>query len=147
MSVVIRKATNKDDAIWIVKCVNKYVELSVPLQIKGVTESSDQYFIAEIDGTKVGSVAIRISRGEIRNLVVIPEYRRRGIATKLLQFAIEQLKNYDLPEIWAQVRKNNISSLQCFKKNGFKRVTKWSSPYDPTIKLFKLVFNRSRKLR
>lgn len=53
--------------------------------------------------------------GFISSLEVKPEYRRLGIATKMLKDAINKYHRYDLT-----VRKNNTIAINMYKNFGFK---------------------------
>jgi ribosomal protein S18 acetylase RimI-like enzyme len=86
-------------------------------------------FVAEVDGKKVGFVAAdgnwfskREGKvvGAIHELVVLPEYRNRGIGKKLLEKALEYFKERGLPlaELW--VGDENIRAIEFYKKHGFE---------------------------
>ena len=54
-------------------------------------------WVAEVDGTAVGFVALELhhperNMGEISMLAVDPDYQGRGIGTALTEFALERLK-------------------------------------------------------
>jgi N-acetylglutamate synthase-like GNAT family acetyltransferase len=56
-----------------------------------------QVWVAEVDGTAVGFVAVEIydpecSMGEISMLAVDPDYQGGGIGTTLTKFALDRLK-------------------------------------------------------
>lgn len=57
-------------------------------------------------------------RIEIEYIIVKEEYRRLGIATKLLNYIEEKYKNID--NITLEVRESNIEAINFYKKNGFK---------------------------
>jgi ribosomal protein S18 acetylase RimI-like enzyme len=63
----------------------------------------------------IGTIAIRMSDGEISSLVVDRRFRGLGIARKLL---INVLNLRDKP-FYAYVKKDNQASLNLFKSLGF----------------------------
>ena len=53
---------------------------------------------------------------DIVNIVVDNNYRRRGIATKLIEYIISNNKNKDY---FLEVRESNIEAINLYKKNKF----------------------------
>ncbi len=72
------------------------------------------YFIATLDGRKVGFIGE--VKGDVR-LAVLPKYRSRGIATRMLGFLEKACGKKTLT---AQVKKENIASIKTFLKLGWK---------------------------
>ena len=56
-------------------------------------------------------------RAEIDYIIVDENYRRKGIATKLLNY-LET--NNNLYNITLEVRESNIDAIKFYEKNGFK---------------------------
>jgi mycothiol synthase len=85
-------------------------------------------FIAEWDGEIAGTVTAQVDKfreekkGFIQNLGILPKHRNRGIATKLLEMALQSLKNrgMELADTWAQTDREGCMHL--FEKFGFKPV-------------------------
>ena len=71
-------------------------------------------FVAECSGEVVGFLASRAIGGEaeILNLVIHPEMRRLGVATKLLQAVQSE-------EIFLEVRESNEPARLLYRKLGF----------------------------
>jgi len=61
-----------------------------------------------------------VGKGHIISLAVDPEYRGRGIGTKLMTRAIEILKAKRCTYIYLEVRKSNYVAINLYKKLGFK---------------------------
>ncbi|WP_436513277.1 ribosomal protein S18-alanine N-acetyltransferase [Clostridium thermobutyricum] len=80
-----------------------------------------KYFIQEIDGKVVGFAGVWVvyDEGQITNIAVHPDYRRRGIATKLLEDMIEHLKTLDCSIITLEVRKSNTKAYDLYSSLGF----------------------------
>jgi ribosomal protein S18 acetylase RimI-like enzyme len=59
-------------------------------------------------------------KAEVSRLVVHPNYRRQGVASKLLEAAENALKKQGVEIKYAIVFKNNEESLGFFKKRGYR---------------------------
>lgn len=81
----------------------------------------------------VGYVCIRVifDTAHILNLAVLPELRRRGIGSKLLQNALEELKRLrvDIGMVMLEVRESNIPAIKLYEKFGFNIIGKRASYY------------------
>jgi ribosomal protein S18 acetylase RimI-like enzyme len=67
----------------------------------------------------------------IANVVVHPDFRRRGIARALTSRAIEHAKAAAAPSAWLHVRPENDAAIDLYKSLGFiekARRTSWHSP-------------------
>jgi len=76
-------------------------------------------------GRVVGNVTISRSRdhpGEwiISNVAVYPEFRRRGIARRLMEAAIEHILDQDSEWITLQVRSDNTAAKALYESMGFQ---------------------------
>lgn len=58
-------------------------------------------------------------RYEINNIFVLNEYRKKGIASKLIENVIEIGKKENKINITLEVRKNNIEAINLYKKYNF----------------------------
>jgi len=94
---------------------------------KSPSFSLEGMFIAEWNGETAGMVSAHIDRfreekkGFVQNLGVLPKFRRKGIATKLLETALESLRKrrMEVAETWAQTDRQGCMHL--FEKFGFKQ--------------------------
>ena len=66
------------------------------------------------------------NRAEIDYIIVDNNYRKIGIATKLLKY-LEDI--YKLDNITLEVRESNKSAINFYLKNGFKEVTRRKNYY------------------
>jgi ribosomal protein S18 acetylase RimI-like enzyme len=55
-------------------------------------------------------------------IAVHPQFRRRGIATALVNTGVENLKKTGAKAVFASVRRRNIASLTVFGKQGFRKM-------------------------
>lgn len=59
-------------------------------------------------------------QGKIWFLVVQEEYRKQGISTKLLQYALKDLKSRGASTIWLLTRTDNVRAQSIYKRAGFQ---------------------------
>ena len=92
---------------------------------------SDQYpmrssgFVWEEDGQLIGNLSlIPLQKGGrqvhlIANVAVDPAHRRRGIARKLTQKALNHLQRQQESQVWLQVRDDNPAAIGLYRSMGF----------------------------
>lgn len=94
------------------------------------------FLVAEVDSKIAGYIMCRVERilsklerfrikkaGHIISIAVLPEYRRRGIASTLIKKAMETLKKeYGCDEIFLEVRVTNNQAISLYKKLGFNEI-------------------------
>ena len=78
----------------------------------------------------VGFIAADLRRSQatawIATFAVLPEYRRSGIGTRLLEICESQI---DLPLIRLCVRENNLPAIHLYLKHGYHQVDTWKKYY------------------
>lgn len=82
------------------------------------------YFVARLDNTIVGYVGFWhiLDEAHITNIAVHPEYRRRGIASRLLEHLIKFCFDQGIEYLTLEVRKNNFPAQKLYKKYGFVEI-------------------------
>ena len=77
--------------------------------------------VAVLDDTIAGYICIDyvVDEGHILNLSVHPDYRKRNIATALVEDAIEELKTKACRFIYLEVRASNYTARKLYKSFGF----------------------------
>lgn len=77
-----------------------------------------------------------VGEGDITNVAVLPEYRRRGLAGELIA-EFEKLLPADAEAIFLEVRESNAPAIALYEKCGFKRISVrknfYSSPRENAI--------------
>lgn len=68
-------------------------------------------------------------RIELDYIIVNDNYRRRGIASKLMDFLIEYSNNNNIINITLEVNENNISAINLYKKYKFDLVSRREKYY------------------
>jgi len=95
-------------------------------------DDKNQILIAEIDGEIVGYILFynpikerfgfktKHCFGGIIELYVKPEFRRRGVATQLIQRCVDYLKSRGAVDVRVDVLMRNKKAMNLYRKHGFK---------------------------
>ena len=124
----IRKAEPADAG-----SISKIEELSIKRPWSIVLIENDleknpnaSYWVAEEGGAVQGFIGVHNIVGEINitNVAVHPDYRRRGIADKLMQAMKAEFDNRkeageDIVGITLEVRQSNTPAIKLYEKYGF----------------------------
>lgn len=86
-----------------------------------IEKEDTAYFVAEEDGQLLGGCGLLLIAGEgnITNVVVTPEARRRGVATGLLRYLMEKGDRAGLTAYTFEVRVSNAAAIGLYEKLGF----------------------------
>jgi ribosomal-protein-alanine N-acetyltransferase len=78
--------------------------------------------VAEVDGSVAGYLIARVvaGEGEVLNLAVAPERRRRGFAGALLGAALERMRSRGAVEAFLEVRASNAAAIELYRGAGFE---------------------------
>ncbi len=99
---------------------------STPWSENAIRESMNAgtfFYIARINNTACGYMGLSKIAGEgyVTNVAVIPEFRRKGIGKKILEFAICDSK-HELEFISLEVRVSNQGAISLYKNFNFENV-------------------------
>jgi ribosomal-protein-alanine N-acetyltransferase len=103
-------------------------------QISFTSPWTEQDFLSEIyrknvlskvavsDGNIIGYICVNyhLHKSNILNLAVHPDFRRRGVATILLDEALKELKKRGCAFIYLKVRDSNTIARRFYEFSGFK---------------------------
>ncbi len=80
---------------------------------------------------------------DIVNIVVDNDYRKQGIATKLIDYVISLFN--DIESIMLEVNENNIAAISLYEKNKFEIINKRNNYYgsDAALIMKRVVENES----
>ena len=89
------------------------------------------YIVAEFAEKIIACLGMQIYEDEayITTVGVAAEFRRRGIAQKMLAASINNAKNYGALYMSLEVRVNNFPSINLYKKFGFKIIEREKNYY------------------
>lgn len=102
------------------QCFGKDAWSIANLRGEFATEFS-HFFGEQVDGVTVGYVCVRImyEEAQICNIAVLPEYRRQGIATRLLQTVAEFAKIQGSERCELEVNTANTPAIEMYTKCGY----------------------------
>lgn len=85
-----------------------------------INNPTSHFIVACEDGKAVGYMGLQIFSGEgyVTNIAVLPEYRQRGIAQKLIEKCMENTMDF----ISLEVRESNIPAINLYTKTGFENM-------------------------
>ena len=98
---------------------------NVPWSEKSFCEEAENplatYFVAKEDEKIVGYGGIwNVSgEGQITNIAVHPDMRKKGIASEILKQLISSSKTFE--KIFLEVRESNTAAICLYEKYGFKK--------------------------
>jgi [ribosomal protein S18]-alanine N-acetyltransferase len=129
--VLIRKAQLEDAADIRQLALNSKIDAWTFDQYRDETYRSDAVFLVAhsglvIDGFISGRIVPGVSEGsdgEIYNIAVSPEFRRKRIGHELLENAIKAFALGHCNTVWLEVRESNHQAIQFYENSGFRTVT------------------------
>ena len=88
-------------------------------------------FVCECDGriAAYGGMLIAVDEGQITNVAVHPDYRRRGMAGAILNSLMRYAKSCHADSVTLEVRASNSAAIALYKKAGFVEVGRRRSFY------------------
>lgn len=146
MDIQIRGLTFKDlDAVTRIeqKCFS--TPWSREAFINELANNLAYYQCAVVDGDVVGYMGIWkiCDEGHITNVAVLPEYRKKGIATALISKMIEVCKCSEMSSMTLEVRESNNDAIRVYEKFGFesmgKRPNYYYKPKEDAIIMWKKI--------
>lgn len=86
-----------------------------------IEKEDTAYYVAEEDGRLLGGCGLLMIAGEgnITNVVVAPDVRRRGVATGLLTYLLMEGDRAGLTAYTLEVRVSNAAAIGLYEKLGF----------------------------
>lgn len=80
--------------------------------------------VAEVEGEIAGYGLARAvaGSGEILNIAVAPERRRRGLARAMLVSLLQALSQREVTEVFLEVRASNVAALDLYREHRFEPV-------------------------
>lgn len=103
------------------------------------------YECAEENGKIVGYMGMWriLDECHITNVAVLPEYRKRGIATLLIDKMIKVCKCSEITKMTLEVRESNFNAINLYRKFGFcpmgKRPKYYQKPIEDAIIMWKKI--------
>ena len=91
-----------------------------------------RFYVAFYNGKIAGYIGAHNVLGEvyITNVAVFPEFRRKGIAGRLISALEKKMAEENALYITLEVRKTNLSAIALYEKMGFKEVGRRKNFYE-----------------
>lgn len=124
MNLMIRKMT-LDDIPAVVQLDRISFSLPWPersFRFELTDNPASRCWVAEIDGKLVGMIVVwlLVDEAHVATLATHPDFRRRGIATRLLSYALRNLIAEGARSSFLEVRVSNIVAQEMYRKLGYK---------------------------
>lgn len=145
MANVTLRPQNADDDEWAVSLSNRLSDHLPPSTVERfrhwkrieslAQESYVERFVAEEEGTRVGSVILKKMWWTARTgnfwaaINVVPERWGHGIGSKLYSFVVERLEVLQASRVYANVRRDHANGQRFVEKRGFAKTghaDRWS---------------------
>ena len=84
--------------------------------------SASRAWVAEEDGKVVGAIVawLLVDEAHIATIATHPDFRRQGIASKLLSHALRMMMNEGALTSVLEVRESNLAAQEMYRKFGFE---------------------------
>ncbi|MBO5408232.1 MAG: ribosomal protein S18-alanine N-acetyltransferase [Clostridia bacterium] len=99
-----------------------------------LTNENAVYFCIEDAGKVIGYVGMWQSFGEgnINNIAVLPEYRRKGYGKLLLEYLVAYGREHNFSFLTLEVRESNQEARSLYRSVGFLEVGRRKKYYERT---------------
>ena len=124
MNIVIDFMKEEDiDAILDISSLSFSVCWSKDSYIQELTNPIARYLVAKIDNKVIGFVGtwIVLDESHITNIAVHPNYRKQGIASKLLEKFLTYCQSQGCVAYTLEVRSGNKAAKALYEKYNFKQ--------------------------
>ena len=94
-----------------------------------------KYIVAQDGDSIVGYAGIALAGdvADIHNIAVVPSFRRRGIATALLDQLEEWAVDKGVKALMLEIREGNAEALPLYEKRGYRVISRRDNYYGPKI--------------
>ena len=86
-----------------------------------ISNKNAYYVLAVLNGKVIGYCGLYkvLDEADITNIAVHPEFRRQGLAGRILENIIKHCELNKIAKITLEVRKSNINAINLYTKKGF----------------------------
>ena len=123
MNLIIDLMKEEDiDDILDISSLSFSISWSRNSYIQELTNPIARYLVAKIDNRVVGFIGtwIVLDEAHITNIAMHPNYRKQGIASKLLKEFLDYCKNQGCVAFTLEVRSGNKAAQALYEKYNFK---------------------------
>ncbi len=110
----------------------------------GLESSLDTWLVLEEGGDLLGYCVFRIiaGEGELLRIAVLPEYRGRGLAKKLMDQMVEYSRGKKAKSMSLEVRETNKKARNLYRSYGFEEETIRKNYYQDPKENAVIMWNR-----
>ncbi|HXF85970.1 MAG TPA: ribosomal protein S18-alanine N-acetyltransferase [Anaerolineales bacterium] len=124
MNLIIRKMT-LDDLPSVIALDKMSFSLPWPersFRYELTDNPASRCWVAEVDGRIVGMLVawLLVDEAHIATLATHPDFRRQGIAKRLLAHALHSLRKEGARSSFLEVRESNIAAQEMYRKFGYE---------------------------
>lgn len=128
-SQIYRAVTHTDISVF--RALEKLEKLTVGIDgwsaesFRSEAEKNNGYVLYILCGDSIAALLTGYSaagEGDITNVAVAPEYRRKGLA-KLLIAEFERLLPDNTENVFLEVRESNMPAIELYKECGFEKIS------------------------
>ena len=103
--------------------------------INELNSTTSFYYVCNFNNQIIGYVnfSIVLDTMEINSIVVKKDFKRKGIATYMLNNIINIAKEKNLDKMFLEVRKSNIPAQNLYKKFNFKHINTRNKYYSDNL--------------
>ena len=107
-----------------------------------LSDHPQTFIVAELDGKVVGYIMCRIEyglshlrrfglarKGHIISVATLDEHRAKGVGSRMVQHALEEMRKGGCKEAYLEVRTSNDGAVKLYEKLGFKVANTLQSYY------------------
>lgn len=89
-----------------------------------ISNKTAYYVLAVLNDKVIGYCGLYkvLDEADITNIAVHPEFRKQGLAERMLENIIKHCELNKISKITLEVRKSNINAIKLYEKNAFKVV-------------------------
>lgn len=123
MNIEIRSLNFNDlDAVTLIEKTCFSLPWSEESFVNELVNQLAYYQCATIDGNVVGYMGMWkiCDEGHVTNVAVLPEFRKKGIASLLISKMIDVCKCSEINSMTLEVRESNYDAIRVYEKFGFK---------------------------
>src|SRR5215475_11504648 len=98
------------------------------LHPQDVADPNFTFVIARVDGNAVGCGALRALEpgvGEVKRMFVLPEFRGRGIARRILEGLESRARDLGYASVWLETGIGQPEAIGLYKSAGYDEFTGW----------------------
>lgn len=124
MKLIIRKMT-LEDVPSVIDLDQKSFSLPWPersFRFELTANPASRCWVAELEGKIVGMIVVWliVEEAHVATIATHPDFRRRGIGTQLLAYALRQMIEEGARSSFLEVRENNLGAQEMYRKFGYE---------------------------